>query len=179
MEQGTLVLNLPTSLSNLRRVLVFTTLTVLSFFVPFTIGHPQLLVGIVVNACLFLSVIFLPKKYYLPIIVMPSLGLLARGIVFGSLTPFLIYFLPFIWLGNLVLVLAFKKLFFTGSVSIIVSAAAKFLFLFIVANIYFNFHLVPQLFLQSMGMLQLFTALIGGFVALIILKIYGKHYARN
>jgi len=172
-------LTLPITLAELTKVLVFTTLTVLSFFVPFTIGHPQLLVGIIVNACLFLSVIFLPKKYYLPIIVMPSLGLLARGIVFGSLTPFLIYFLPFIWLGNLVLVLAFKKLFSTGSVSIITAAGAKFLFLFIVANIYFNFHLVPKLFLQSMGMFQLFTALIGGFVALIILKIYGKHYARN
>jgi len=161
---------LPITLTELTKFLAFSALSILSFFVPFAFSHPQWLVGIIVNACLFLSAIYLPKKYYIPLIILPSLGLLARGVVFGPLTFFLIYFLPFIWLANLLLVLVFKKVISLGIFSVAISAFAKFLFLFAVSTIYFNFHLVPKLFLQTMGIFQLFTALAGGAIAFIIFK---------
>jgi len=162
--EKTKALVLPVTLSELAKFLFFAATSLLSFFVPFLLGHPQWLVGTVVNVCLFLGAIYLPKKYYLPLIVLPSLGVLARGLVFGPLTFFLVYFLPFIWLGNLILILVFKKAGFVAA------AAAKFIFLFLTAGIYFKLSIVPGLFLQSMGLNQLATALAGACIAFVILK---------
>jgi hypothetical protein len=129
------------------------------------LGHPQWLVGTVVNACLFSGAIYLPRKYILPLAIFPSLGVLARGLIFGPFTWFLVYFLPFIWLGNLILIIVSKKF------NLIFAAFTKFLFLFLVANIYFSFHIVPKVFLVTMGLNQLATALAGGFIILLWLKI--------
>ena len=82
--------SLPIVLDNKAILLTFTIVSFLAFAVPFSLGHPQLLVGTLVNACLFLSAIFLPKKLIYPLIFFPSLGVLTRGIIFGSLTPFLL-----------------------------------------------------------------------------------------
>jgi len=166
-------LNLPITLTSLAKVLVFSAICIVAFFVPFAFGHPQWLVGTIVNACLFVSAIFLPKKYFIPLAVLPSLGVLARGLVFGPLTMFLVYFLPFIWLGNLILILVYKKTNF------VIASLAKFLFLYIGANIYFSFHVVPKLFLTAMGLNQLATALAGGLIAFLILKIYGQFKLRS
>jgi hypothetical protein len=180
MEKDSLI-SLPLQISELQKVLVFTGASILSFFVPFTLGHPQWLVGTAVNACLFLGAVYLPKKYFLPLAILPSLGILARGLVFGPFTYFLVYFLPFIWLGNLVLILVFKNLFsrFGYIFSVVAAAGAKFLFLFIIANVYFKFSIIPALFLQSMGFNQLATALVGGLVSFIIFKFYGRLISRS
>ncbi len=181
MEEKVLSSDLPISLNTVASSLVFAGLSILSIVVPFLLGHPQWLVGTVVNACLFLAVVFLPSKYYLPLAVFPSLGVLARGLVFGPFTYFLVYFLPFIWLGNLILILTFKKCFsrFKYIFSVILASGAKFLFLFIIANIYFKFSIVPALFLQSMGFSQLATALAGGLISWLIFYIYGKRNSGN
>lgn len=164
MEQEK-ILSLPLELSSLSAGIIFISMSLASFFVPFALGHPQWLVGTIVNACLFLGAAYLPKKYFIPLAVLPSLGVLARGLVFGPLTLFLVYFLPFIWLGNLVLILSFKRFGFIGA------ACAKFLFLFLLANIYFRLSVVPAVFISLMGLNQLATALSGGLIALLILKI--------
>jgi len=174
MKEKSLTISLPLQISELATGLIFAGATTLSFFVPFALGHPQWLVGTAVNACLFLAAIFLPKKYYIPLIILPSLGVLARGMLLGPLTMFLVYFLPLIWLGNLILILNFKSCFKSLKFvfSVFIGAGAKYLFLFITADIYFKFHFVPKVFLQIMGLNQLATALAGGLVALIIFKIY-------
>ncbi len=186
MAQKISTLSLP--LINSTAALVFTGLSFLSFIVPFSLGHPQWLVGTIINASLFLAAIFLPKKFFVPLIIFPSLGVLGRGIIFGPFTSFLIYFLPFIWLGNLVLISIFKVLqkkldnklhnlsFF---LSVFCAATAKYLFLMAIANLYFKFHLVPAVFLQAMGINQLLTAIGGGIIAWIIFNIYGEYHARN
>lgn len=194
-------ISLPLQISTLAQGLVFAGVSILSFFVPFTLGHPQWLVGTIVNACLFLTAIYLPKKYFLPVVILPSLGVLSRGLIFGPFTLFLLYFLPFIWLGNLILILVFKrfviarrsqptkqsrvraqnpwiatlvllarndtKYFF----AILISAGAKFLFLFGTAFIFFKFSVVPAVFLQAMGLNQLATALAGGLISFLIYRI--------
>jgi len=195
MEQEKITtLSLPVQISEIKANLIFASVSILSFFVPFAFGHPQWLVGTIVNACLFLGAVFLPKKYFLPLAVLPSLGVLARGLVFGPFTYFLVYFLPFIWLGNLILILvfrsvyefqlkrdptssnlknAFSKLLEVGSL-IGLPALAKFLFLAIIANIYFKFSVVPALFVQTMGLNQLATALSGGLVAFLVFQIFSS-----
>lgn len=187
-QEKDLAISLPLQVSKLSQGLVFASLSILSFFVPFGLGHPQWLVGTIVNACLFLTAIYLPKKYFLPVAVLPSLGVLSRGLIFGPLTMFLVYFLPFIWLGNLILIAVFKKVF-SGEkflkvknkafnfvnikyiLSLFSASAAKFLFLLIIANVYFSFSIVPKVFLSSMGLNQLATALAGGLLSFIVFKI--------
>ena len=166
-------ISLPVELKSVAQTMVFMGLSVAAFFAPFLIGHPQWLVGTIVNTGLFLSAIFLPKRYILPAIIFPSLGVLARGIVFGPFTPFLAYFLPFIWLGNLILILVFKRAGFVAG------ALAKFLFLFLIASIYVELNFAPAVFLQAMGLNQLATAMAGGLLALLILKVYGKSVTRS
>jgi len=178
MKEKVFSLALPLTLKELTRVLVFISLSLLSFFIPFSLGHPQWLVGTIVNTCLFLTAVYLPKRYYIPLIILPSLGVLARGLLFGPFTLFLVYFLPFIWLGNFILILIFKNSFlrFNYLLSVFLAATTKFLLLIITANIYFNFHLVPSIFVQTMGLNQLATALAGGLISWVI---YEQYNSRN
>lgn len=152
-------------------------LSFLSFAIPFSLGHPQFLVGSIVNAALFASVILLPRKYFWPIIVLPSVAVLSRGIIFGPLTAFLIYFLPFIWLGNLGLIWTFKKIYpHWGFLrAMIMASFGKQALLYLSAQIFFNLKLVPKIFLITMGINQLLTGVTGGFIAYFIFRrfIYG------
>jgi hypothetical protein len=143
--------------------------SVLGFFVPFFLGHPQLVVGAVVNAFLISAALKLGKYAVLPIVITPTLGVLSRGIIFGPYTPFLLYMIPFIWIGNYLLVYCFKKLNVQKKLNywltLGVGAGIKAGFLFAVASILFYFGIVPALFLTTMGSFQLITALMGGAVA--------------
>ncbi len=174
------------------QALIFAGVAFLSLMVPFGFGHPQLLIGAIINAILFLAVLFLPKKYWLPLIIFPSLGVLTRGLIFGPLTFFLIYFLPFIWLGNWILMLVFEKVinkfkinqtnsfkfYFKYLFAVLLSSLTKFTFLFLTANLYFNLKVVPKIFVVSMGLNQLGTALAGGIISLLIFKAF-KNYKIN
>ena len=176
MQEKVLSKVLPIALANQIKILIFAGLSILSFTIPFAFGQPQWLVGTVVNTCLFLGAYFLPTKYYAPLIIFPSLGVLGRGIIFGPFTSFLIYFLPFIWLGNLILVLLFRGCAkrFGFLLSAVIASFAKYFFLAKIAEIYFNFSLVPKIFLTSMGTIQMMTALAGGVIAFVIFSAYRK-----
>lgn len=173
-------LNLPIKISDLAQGLLFAGASILSFFVPFTLGHPQWLIGTIVNACLFLSALYLLRRYYIPLVVLPSLGVLARGMLLGQFTMFLVYFLPFIWLGNLVLIIIFKKVLSGDArlidlkfgLSVFLAAATKFLFLLVAVNICYGLHVVPKVFVYAMGLNQLATALAGGLLAFVIIKLF-------
>lgn len=143
-----------------------------SFLIPLFISGPQLLTGSVVNAFLFLSVYFFDKKKSLPILILPSIGAVGNGLLFGTFTPFLVYFLPFIWGGNYILMRVFEYAHkrYSPVISITASAFLKSAFLFIVAAFYVGYHIVPTIFLQAMGLFQLITALLGGVTALLIYK---------
>lgn len=174
---------MPLQISDLAKGLVFAGTAVLSFFTSFALGHPQWLVGAAVNTCLFLGALYLPKRYYVPLAILPSLGVLSRGMIFGPLTMFLVYFLPFIWLGNLALILLFRFIYIKVSknfgVAVLGSAVGKFALLFFMANVYFRFSIVPAVFLQAMGLNQLATALAGGVLAFIVYYAYRKFDARS
>ena len=151
--------------------------SIISFFIPFFIGHPQIFIGIVVNALLATSAVSMRWNRILPLIVAPSLGVFARGVVFGPFTIFLLYMIPFIWLGNLAFVyiirlihIKYGKNYFLGMFS---GAIIKAGFLFLVALVFYTFGLVPAIFLIAMGLIQLVTAVCGGVAG------YGLHKAKS
>lgn len=157
------------------------TLGLLAFSIPFFIAGPQLLTGTIVNLCLIIGTIKLPFKRLIPLIVLPSIGAFLHGVIFGPLTFFLLYFLPFIWLGNFVLITTFLKINKRLSLTlrIIISAGIKSLLLFLFANIFYQLHIVPSVFLNLMGLFQFITAVSGGILALLLLKLLNSPYERS
>lgn len=141
-----------------------------SFIIPFSLSGPQILVGSLVNTLLFSASLKLDKKSLILVTVLPSLAAFSRGLIFGPATLFLFYFLPFIWAGNYILVFIFQQKISIAFVRIILASIAKASFLYLIAQIYFAFHIVPKIFVTSMGIIQFITALIGGLVTLLIYK---------
>jgi len=148
----------------------------LTFFIPFLISGPQLLTGSLVNFLLILGSRYVDKKNLLIISVIPSVAAVFNGLIFGKFTIFLVYFLPFIWLGNFTLIKSILYLKERASLplSIILSVILKTIILYAVALIFFNFKFVPEIFLTAMGVFQLVTGMVGGVVFLGINKFIGK-----
>lgn len=153
----------------------------ISFLIPLFISGPQLLTGSIVNAFLFLSTYSFHKKRLLPIVILPSIGAVLNGILFGTFTPFLLYFMPFIWVGNYILTMVFASMIKKNSFipSLFISTVSKSAFLFLIAYLYVGIHLVPSIFLKAMGIVQLVTALLGGILAFAINKLIKKNYDRS
>jgi len=151
-------------------------LSMVGFFLPFVLGHPQILVGIIVNAMLIVGATYLKGHKILPLILLPSLGVLTAGVIFGTYTVFLLYLIPFIWLGNAIYVYVYKYANATkhklknNFLGIGIASILKAGFLFGVTFILVSLAIVPPMFLTAMGVLQLVTALIGGVVAVGIVK---------
>ncbi len=148
-----------------REFIVFAGLCFLSFTTPILLPHPQLLTGAVVNSLIVAGALHFGWRKLLPVLVLPSMGAVAAGMLFGPFTIYLLYMAPFIWAGNFILAAAVKyfalakKSFLSGA---LLGAGAKAAFLFCSAYALFSFGLVPAAFLAAMGMTQLFTALAGG-----------------
>lgn len=139
--------------------------TAICFLAPFVMGHPQLLVGIIVNFALVMAGLRVNDYRTLPIIIFPSFGVLARGVIFGPFTFFLIYMIPFIWLGNALLVYGMKMKKGNKWLKLVLSSAGKAGFLFSAAYLLVALEVLPKVFLVSMGPVQLTTAFIGGSLA--------------
>ncbi len=139
------------------------------FFIPFFMGHPQIVVGILVNSFLISSSLKLRDYKILPVVLMPSLGALSRGLLFGPYTPFLLYMIPFIWLGNYLLVFAFRQFKLKKKlnywITLVIGIFLKSGFLFIAAYALYSFGAVPAVFLTAMGVMQAATAFGGGVAA--------------
>lgn len=134
-----------------------------AFLIPAIFSAPQLITGTLVNALLLIASMRLSKKEILPVFVLPSLGALTHGILFGSQTMFLYYFLPFIWLSNYTYIFVYSGQ--NTVLRIFLSSFAKYFVLVIAVKIYFTNGIVPAIFVSSMGVIQLITAICGGFIA--------------
>lgn len=150
----------------------------LAFGIPFFISGPQFLTGTVVNTLFFLFALRSYSKKILPIVMLPSIGAVLNGLLFGTASIFLLYFLPFIWISNYVMIVAFTKLIKKNSfgISVIISSLLKVLILFLIAYIYTTTKVVPPVFLQFMGLFQLYTAVLGGICAFIIKTVLVKKH---
>ena len=156
-------------LSNAHQYFEMVLYTAVCFFLPLFIGHPQIFVGIMVNTLLIASALNIKGTKLLPVIIAPSLGALSRGVLFGPFTIFLIYMIPFIWIGNTILVFSFKwlklRLKKNYWLTLGISSLLKSGFLFLAAYVLYSLGIVPVIFLTAMGVMQLITALSGGIAA--------------
>lgn len=157
------------SLSNIYQYFEMVFYSAVCFSVPLIMGHQQLVVGTIVNALLITAALNLKGYKLLPVIIAPSLGAVSAGLLFGNLTMFLVYLVPFIWIGNAILVFSFKhfKLHLKKNylLTLILGAGLKSGFLFLSALLLYKLGIIPIIFLTAMGIMQLTTAVMGGIAA--------------
>lgn len=152
-------------------------LPVLAFSIPFLLSGPQFLTGTIVNTLLYISTSKQIKQRSLYLIsLLPGLGAISNGVLFGKFTPYLLFFIPSIWLGNIILIKSFSNLKNVVSFPLVIifPSILKTTFLYISALILVNAHFVPNIFISSMGIIQLFTSLMGGALAYTLLKFKDK-----
>jgi len=149
-----------------------------SFLIPFAIGHPQFLVGALVNLFLILSAVHVRDYKIIFPILLPSIAALSRAVLFGPFTKYLLFMIPFIWIGNLVLVLSIKLLGISRNAGLILSGVAgsalKAAFLFSSAYLLFRLGMVPRMFLTSFGIMQFTTAAVGLIIAYPIVRLTSR-----
>jgi hypothetical protein len=152
--------------------------SLIAFFLPTILAHPQWLIGIIVNFMLFRAAIHLKGLQLLPIIILPSLGVFTAGLIFGNLTNFLLYFIPFIWIGNALYIFTYKYLKLKKNlnfpISLTLSVILKVIIIFVPAVIAVYFLNFPKIFLTAMGLLQVITATIGGLAAYYSIKLQNR-----
>lgn len=155
-------------------------LPVVAFAIPFFVSGPQWLTGTAVNCLLILAAARLPRRYVWPVIVLPSIGAVAHGALFGPFTRFLLIFIPFIWAGNWIFLAAFLRLRSASPLlALCAGALIKATFLALFALVFFRFGLVPQAFITSMSLMQFVTAVAGGILALMILRFLETAHERH
>jgi len=149
-------------------ILAFTAL-----FIPIILGHiqftNQLIIGSTVNFLLASSAIYLTFKKALPIILIPAIAAVLSAVIFGPFTMFLVYLIPFIWIGNALYVYFIKNFNLLNKVNYFASALGagiiKSLFIFFGTFALVLAGIVPEVFLIPMGLIQFITAVIGGSLA--------------
>jgi len=135
------------------------------------LGFPQMITGPAVNAMLLLS------GTYVGGLGAVIIGMLTPFIAFvrGILAPPLAPMIPFIMLGNAILVIAYVisrsklgKGFIGAGIGLIVGAIIKFLVLSSAVRFIVS---VPPPVAQAMQVPQLYTAILGGVVAIVVEKV--------
>jgi hypothetical protein len=136
--------------------------------------HQQLITGPIINAMLFIAVVVLGAEKAVLTGLIPSLIALSIGLLPAVLLPMI----PFIMVGNTVLILVFdffrKKNYWLGAV---LASFFKFLFLFSTSSVVINLLLqkeVAKNVALMMSWPQLFTALAGSLIAYLFLKTVKK-----
>ena len=135
----------------------------LLFFLPLLLSGPQLLIGSIVNLFLIASVQKLSRSKAWPLAFLPSIAAVMHGVLFWPFTMFLVYMMPAIWLGNLLLMYACTHIS-QQRIAILAGSFVKAGLLFLIAFVLIQYALLPNIFLQAMWVFQLITALIGGWV---------------
>lgn len=153
------------SLALASRVTIFAALLSVATLAPVLGAHQQWLTGPIVNATLYLTVIFNGSSEALLVGMIPSTIALSVGLLPAVLAPMI----PFIILGNSLLSLTFDKLRRTNFLAAVVIASfLKFAFLFSTSSVVTKLILKKEVALSAARMLswpQFFTALAGGIIA--------------
>jgi len=150
-------------------------LAVFAVFLAVSIAAPfikqQFITGPIVNAVLYISTATLGIGAGVLIGFLPSMISAWAGLLPIPLLPMI----PYIIMGNAILVLTFgvlrKKNFWLG---VGLASVLKFMFLFLSSSFIINFFIktaLPKPIIAMMAWPQLITALAGGIIAFILLKI--------
>ena len=151
-------------------------------------ANSQIIVGSIVNAALVLAAINIKGwKKIIGIVTMPSISTILSGYVFQAASVYMVYMIPAIWIGNFVLIYAFK-FFMLGKkqnyfVAGIVGIIAKVLVIFGWFELLNLFSVFPSKLVNNlqtaMGLTQLITATIGTLIVFIIYQVERKKLANN
>ena len=142
--------------------------------------NSQLIVGSVVNTALIMAAVNVKGwKNILGIVTMPSVATILGGYVFKSASVFMVYMIPAIWIGNFVLVYAYKwlmlskeKNYFLAGIAGIVTKVAVIAAGFFILKAFGIFPDKMVTTLQAaMTTTQLITATIGTVIAFGIYKL--------
>lgn len=143
-------------------------------------SNSQLIVGSVVNTVLVTSALNLKgwsKTIF--VVTMPSISTIMSGYVFKSASVYMVWMIPAIWIGNFVLIFAFKYImlakeknyFLAAILGIIVKVSIIFSFFMILKA----FNIFPEKLVsnlqKAMSITQLITASIGCLIAFVIYKL--------
>jgi len=147
------------------RLTLLATLIAIATLAPVIGGHHQWLTGPIVNATLYLAVILNGTSDALMVGMIPSTVALSVGLLPTVLAPLI----PFIVLGNSLLVLAFNRLRPSGFLpAVVIASFAKYAFLALSSSLVTRLILNEKAALGAAQMLtwpQFFTALMGGLIA--------------
>lgn len=135
----------------------------------------QLIVGTLVNAVLIKFSISINSKKVFLLSIIPSLAVLFGGILFTNVNFQIALMLPFIWIGNFVLMFLTRKLVVNNKknyfVSTLISSVGKTFLLFLTAGVLFYLGVVPLVFLNMFGIMQFITAESGAVLIYLMQKI--------
>lgn len=150
----------------------FAVLLAAAIFAPFI--RQQAITGTIVNSILFISAAFLGIRGAVLIALVPSIISLSTGL----LPPVLAPMIPFIMIGNIILIMVFdllrRKNYWLGVAS---ASILKFAFLASVSSLVVDLLLkkeVAATVVQMMKWPQLLTALAGGIVAYAFVRGFKK-----
>ena len=131
-------------------------------------GFPQFITGPLVNTVLYLAAMVIGWQGGIIIGISTPVIAAMRGILPPPLTPLI----PFIALGNAMLVIVFFLLKSKNKIAgIMIASVVKFLVLVSAVKLLVQ---VPPAIAQMMSFPQLVTALAGGFIALLIINIFKR-----
>lgn len=152
----------------------FLALLVVATAAPALGFHSQWITGPIVNAVLIASVFIVGIRGAFLIGLLPSTIALAVGL----LPPVLAPMIPFIIISNTLLILVIDQLKNKYWLGLVLGSTLKFIFLLTTSSLASGLLLKKELSLtvaQMMSWPQLFTALIGGCLVYLILKIKTKN----
>ena len=151
-------------------------------------ANSQWIVGSIVNAAFIISAINLKGwKKIIGIITMPSISTIVSGYVFGTASIYMVYMIPAIWLGNFLLIYAYKGILFSQNKSYflagLVGIITKVFVIFGSFEILQWFGIFPDKLIKNlqtaMGTTQLITATMGMVIAFVIYKIETKKLTKE
>lgn len=143
-------------------------------------SNSQIIVGSIVNTMLVLTALNLKGwSKTLFVVTMPSISTILSGYVFKSASVFMVYMIPAIWVGNFVLIMAFKYLMLAKGknylLSSIVGIICKVAVIFGFFVILKQFNVFPDKVVnnlqKAMSITQLITATIGCTIAFAVYKL--------
>ena len=157
----------------------------------FLATNSQFVVGAIVNTCLIIAGINAKGlKKMLCVVFLPSISALLSGCVLHISAIYTVYMIPFIWVGNFLLLILFKYLFVHKNINYIITSVcailAKCAVIFAGYNIFVYANVIPQnskvaqVLFASMGINQIITAVLGSIIAFGLIKlVYPRLQKKN
>lgn len=145
----------------------------------FVATHSQLIIGSIVNGCLVLTALKLKGlSRILAVVTMPSVSTVLSGFVFGNGSVYMVYMIPFIWLGNLLFVYMIKYLLLgkeaNYGVTVAIASAIKTFAIYTGFSLLKGIVSMPEAVMNSLSMAmsinQLITAIVGSSLVYFIYK---------